>query len=190
MENLKNAAKFQQNQLKKNKKTILALIISAILLISVTVILVSRSWFNTEEPLDTQVQKALQYMLEDAMSVGDESDELLTKTEERSGYKVISCTETETGVVATFLVYAPDLYTVAKDIDENYTFDTEEELQNAVVEAIGKAEIVEQKITIEFVKADNGYEPLLTMEFIDAYYGGILKLYNEKITEKNQKEAE
>ena len=187
---MKNEKTKTKLQLKMNKKTILALIASAFLLIVLTVILVSCNWFNKETPIDVQVHNALQEVLDVAMSGDEEPEGLLVESEARSGFKVLSCTETDAGVIVTFLVHAPDLYTVAKDIDENYTFETEEELKSALIDAIGKAQIVEQEVTIEFEKTDDGYEPILSIEFIDAYYGGILKLYNEKLTEKNQEEAE
>lgn len=186
MENAKNETKFQ---FKMNKKNIVVLIASAILLITTTVILVSCDWFNTEAPIDVQVQNALQEVLTAAMSGDEEPEGLLVESESRSGFKVLSCTETDTGVIVTFLVHAPDLYTVAKDIDENYTFETEEELQNAVIDAISKAEIIEQEVTIEFIKTGDGYEPILTTEFIDAYYGGVLRMLNEALNNMGE-EAE
>ena len=82
------------------------------------------------------------------------------------------------------------MYTVAKNIDENYTFETEEELKNAIIDSIGKAQIVEQEITMEFIKTEAGYEPVITMEFIDAYYGGVIKLLDEKLAELNEEVAE
>lgn len=181
MEKQKNETKFQ---LKMNKKTIIAMVASAILLISVTVILVSCDWFNTEEPIDVQVEKALQEVLNVAMSGDENSDGLLTETESRNGFEVLSCEKTDIGVSVTIKVYSPDLYTVAKEIDENYTFETKEELKVVLVEAINKAQIVEQVVTIEFEKTEDGYRPLLTEEFFDAYYGGVLKLLSEMMAEQ------
>ena len=173
--------------------------IIAVLAIVVVAVIVGapyiKEWwanFNAkdEKPVEEQAKEALESVMDSAILADEEPDELLVATESRSGYEVLSYSETDTGVIVTFLVHAPDLYTVTKDIDENYTFEAEEELKNALIDAIGKAEIVEQEVTIEFEKTDDGYEPILSIEFIDAYYGGILKLYNEKLTEKNQKEAE
>ena len=151
-------------------------------------------WFNKDEPaeakVEVQVQNALQNVLDAAISADENPDALLTESESRSGFEVLSCTETNTGAIVTFLVHAPDLYTVAKNIDENYTFETEEELRAALIDAVNKAQVVNKEVTIEFEKTDDGYEPILSIEFIDAYYGGILKLYNEKLTTQNQKEAE
>lgn len=181
MEKQKNETKFQ---LKMNKKTIVVLIASALLLITTTIILVSCDWFNTEEPIEVQVEKALQEVLNVAMSGDENSDGLLTETESRNGFEVLSCEKTDIGVSVKIKVFAPDLYTIAKEIDANYIFDTKEELKNAVMEAIKKAPIIEQEVTIEFEKTEDGYIPLLTEEFFDAYYGGVLKLLSELITEQ------
>ena len=181
MEKQKNETKFK---LKMNKKTIIALIASAFLLITTTIILVSCDWFNTEEPIEVQVEKALQEVLDVAMSGDENSDGLLTETESRNGFEVLSCEKTDIGVSVTIKVYSPDLYTVAKEIDANYTFETKEELKVVLVEAINKAQIVEQVVTIEFEKTEDGYMPLLTEEFFNAYYGGVLKLLSEMMAEQ------
>ena len=138
------------------------------------------------QPIEVKAQHALQTILNASTAEGEEPDELLTQAESRSGFEVVSCTETETGAVATIRVYAPNLYAVAKEIDENNQFESEEELRQAVIEAVGKAEIVEQEIPLEYVMTENGLEPVLSMEFIDAYYGGIFKLLEDalKTTDK------
>lgn len=139
---------------------------------------------DKDEPFDIQIEKVLDNVMKEVMSEDAEPDELLVATESRSGYEVLSCTKTDIGVSVTLLVYAPDLYTVAKEIDENYVFETKEELRATLIEAIGKAPIVEQEITIEFEETEDGYIPLLTEEFFDAYYGGILKLLAEMMVEQ------
>ena len=165
----------------------------ALILILIGVITLGSCSFkgcDKEEPIDVQVEKALQEVLDVAMSEEGEPDELLVVTESRSGYEVLSYSETETGVLVTFLVYAPDLYTVTKQIDENYVFETDEELKKAVVEAVETAQIVEKEVTIEFRKTENGYEPILTMELIDAYYGGVIKLLDEALSKLDEEEAQ
>ena len=39
---------------------------------------------------------------------------------------------------------------------------------------------------MEFQATENGYEPILTMEFFDAYYGGVLKLLDEALSKNNE----
>ena len=63
-------------------------------------------------------------------------------------------------------------------------------MRQAVIEAIGKAEIVEQEIPIEYVMTENGLEPVLSIEFIDAYYGGIFKLLAESFNKENEEVTE
>ena len=43
------------------------------------------------------------------------------------------------------------------------------------------ATLVEKQVTMEYVLTDEGYEPVLTAEFLDAYYGGIYQLRDEAI---------
>ena len=186
---MEHAKKKTNLKLKMNKKTILALISSAFLLIAATVILVSCDWFNTEEPIDVQVHNALQEVLNVALSGDENTDGFLTETESRNGFEVLSCEETDIGVSVTVKVYSPDLYAVAKEIDEHYIFETEEELQNAIIEGIGKAQIIEQEITMEFIKTEAGYEPVITMEFIDAYYGGVIKLIDDALSKMEAEET-
>ena len=171
----------------KKRKSLLIIIILSAILIAATAILVGCS---KEEPIETQVYNALQDVLNEAMADDGEADALLTETESKNGYRIVSVNENDTGVVVTFVVYAPDLYTVAKEIDENNTYETEEELRAAVLEAVSRAEIVEQEVTIEFIKTDNGYEPILTEEFFDAYYGGVLKLLDEAFNKKLEEEVQ
>lgn len=144
----------------------------------------------SNQPIKVQAQNSLQTILDASVEEDEEPDELLTQAESRSGFEVLSCEETETGAVATIRVYAPNLYAIAKELDENNTFDSEEELRQAVIEAVGKAEIVEQEIPLQYVMTENGLEPVLSMEFIDAYYGGIFKLLAETLNKKNDEVAE
>ena len=187
------------------RKTHWLILATITILVVTTFVLVGCSFFNKDEPIEdqlpedivseiedieTQVQGSLQDVLNAAMSGDAESNELLSETEYRNGFKVLSYSETETGVLVTLLVYSPDLYTVAKEIDENYVFETEEELEAAVIEAVGKAEIIEQEIEVEFIKAGDGYEPVLTMEFFDAYFGGAFKLLDDALAEMNEEATE
>ena len=167
--------------------------------------LVGCSFFNKDEPVEdqlpedivsdiediqTELQGSLQDVLNSAMSGDTEPNELLSETEYRNGFEVLSHSETETGVLVTFRVYSPDLYTVAKELDENYKFETEDELRVAVLNAIAEAEIIEKEVTIEFAETDKGYAPVLTMDFIDAYYGGVIRLFEESFVDVNKEAAE
>lgn len=179
------------------KISLKALIAIAIIGVVVGIIIATphiRDWWNSENPKDEkpveeQAKEALQSVIDSSDLVEEEADELLIATESRSGYDVLSYTETDTGALVTFLVYAPDLYTVVKDIDENHTFETDEELRQALIDATKEAPIVEREVTLEFSLVDGEYIPLLNFEFFDAYYGGIFKLLNESRGDMNEEEA-
>ena len=166
-------------------------IIAAIALIGAPYI---KDWLaNTnakdEKTVEEQAKEALESVMNSTDLADEEPDELLVATESRSGYEVLSYSETDTGALVTFLVYAPDLYTVVKDIDENHSFETDEELRNALINATKEAPLVEREVTLEFSLVDGEYIPLLNFEFFDAYYGGIFKLLNESRGDMNEEEA-
>lgn len=182
---------------KFKRKTACVIVAAVTTLVVAAFVLVGCSLFNKDEPIEeqipdieTQVQKSLKDVFDSVISGDTEPNELLAETEYRNGFEVLSYSETETGVLVRFRVYSPDLYTVAKEIDENIVFDTEEELRAAVIDAVSKAEIIEQEIEVEFIKTDEGYEPVLTMEFFDAYYGGILKLLDDALAKMKEDTAE
>ena len=166
-------------------------IIGIIAAIAIVGALCIKEWLaNTNErPVEEQAKEALESVMGSAVLADEEPDELLVATESRSGYEVLSYSETDTGVLVTFLVYAPDLYTVVKDIDENHAFETDEELRQALIDATKEAPLVEREVTLEFSLVDGEYIPLLNFEFFDAYYGGIFKLLNESRGDVNEEEA-
>ena len=186
MKQVKNSTVVKQ---KLPQKTFFVLIAMAIVLIATIAIFIGCTNFSADEPIEVQLEKALQTVLDVAMSGEENTETFLFESESRTSFEVLSYAETDNGVLVTCLVHAPDLYTIVKEIDENYTFETDAELNDALVTAIGNAQIIDREVTIEFKKNDDGYEPLLNIEFIDAYYGGILKLYNETLT-KQQTEVE
>ena len=181
---------------KIKRKTVWMILSAITILVLAASVLVGCSYFNKDEPIEdqlpedilseikgmeTQLQGSLQDVLDVAMSGDAEPNELLSETEYRNGFKVLSHSETETGVLVTFLVHAPDLYTVVKEIDENNVFENDDELRIALIDAVKKAPIVEQEVTIEFALVDGEYIPMLNYEFFDAYFGGIFKLLNESL---------
>ena len=185
----------------KNKgKWIIISITVAILIMALSVLLIclllrdnepdnsheAEASVSVSEPIQSAIQKKLDFAL------GDEAtqDEILIQIEEKNSFTVVSCEEGESGGVVTLHVYAPNLYEIAKSIDEDKQYTNEAELRNAVTDAIRNAEIVERELNIEFKSIESGYEPILTMEFIDAYYGGIFKLLSERLAENQAQEAE
>lgn len=131
---------------------------------------------GAKEALDN-ILSVLEEEPEDAT---EEIPDFLVETEERNGYEILSFEETETGAIATLRVYAPDLYGIAKELDQT-TYTDEAELLAAINAAVKDAELVEKQITLEFEKTDDGYVPIITSEFLDALYGGVFRLYDDLI---------
>ena len=183
--------------MKNKSKLIKIAIATAVLVVAVSVLLICLLRRGNEQDNSQEgevsareaIQSAIQAKLDFAQ--GDDEavqDKIFVQIESKNGFEVVSFTEEEAGGVATLRVYAPNLYEVARSIDEGNQYSNDEELENAIIEAISNAEIVEKELTVEFKATDDGYEPILTMEFVDAYYGGIFKLLNERLAENQAKE--
>ena len=112
---------------------------------------------------------------------GAETPEFLRTIESRNGYEILSFEKTQTGAVATMRVFAPDVYTVAQKLDSSNTYTDANALMDELDYALKIAPIVEKQVMIEYFITDEGYTPVLTAEFLDAYYGGIYQLRDEKI---------
>lgn len=112
---------------------------------------------------------------------GAETPEFLRTIESRNGYEILSFEKTQTGAVATMRVFAPDVYTVAQKLDSCNTYTDANALMDELDDALKIVPIVEKQVMIEYFLTDEGYTPVLTAEFLDAYYGGIYQLRDEKI---------
>lgn len=145
---------------------------------------------NDHQPVDSpskQAESALDAVLAAPISEveteGEETPAFLSEMEDQNGYEILSFEETDDGAVATLKVYAPDLYSVAKQLDSELSYETEEEMLAAIDLAIKNAPTVERQVELNFEKTDEGYQPILTDEFLDVYYGGVFRLYKEMLTE-------
>ncbi|MBE6961614.1 MAG: hypothetical protein E7445_04075 [Ruminococcaceae bacterium] len=110
-----------------------------------------------------------------------ETPAFLYSIESRNGYEILSFKKTQTGAVATMRVFAPDVYGVAKNLDSSNTYIDANTLMDALDSALKTAPIVEKQVVVEYILTDEGYAPILTAEFLDAYYGGIYQLRDEVI---------
>lgn len=111
-----------------------------------------------------------------------EAEDYLLAMESRSGFEVLSATELdEERAEARVRVFAPDLYSVVHALaDKVYT--SEEDMDRDVKEGVESAEILETELVLEFYPDDTGaWTPDLTEEFLDSYYGGLLRLRHEFI---------
>lgn len=119
----------------------------------------------------------------DVNTEGIETPAFLSSIESRNGYEILSFEKAQDGAVATMRVYAPDVYSVAKDLDSAHTYTSEDALMNALDNALRNASIVEKQVVIDYALTEEGYVPILTVEFLDAYYGGIYQLRDEIIAD-------
>ena len=110
-----------------------------------------------------------------------ETPVFLYSIESRNGYEILSFVKTKAGAVATLRVFAPDVYGIAKNLDANSVYSDSNALADALDNALKTAPIVEKQVIIEYILTEEGYEPILTVEFLDAYYGGIYQLRDEAI---------
>lgn len=81
-------------------------------------------------------------------------------------------------------VYAPDVYNLAKELDAQGSAVNPDAMQAVLVEAVQNAPIVKNEVQLLFVLTDNGYKPILTGEFMDAYYGGVIRLLEEMVNQR------
>lgn len=114
---------------------------------------------------------------------GIETPAFLYSIESRNGYELLSFEKTNGGAVATMRVFAPDVYSVAKDLDSSNTYTNADILMNQLDSALRTAPLVEKQVVVEYILTKEGYVPVLTVEFLDAYYGGIYQLRDEMIAD-------
>lgn len=108
----------------------------------------------------------------------EEKPTYLEKVEELQSYKILSAEQDGDIINATVLVSAPDLYTIAKNLEVEGEL-TEEKINAALVEALKTATPVETEVKLIYQKINGVWEAALTEEFADAYTGGLLRLCEE-----------
>ncbi len=107
----------------------------------------------------------------------DNTPELIHQVEEKNGYELISLKENDHYLVGNFRVFAPDLYSVAKNVDK--TNPDSADLEETILNELSSAPVVEKEVSLIFERTEDGLSPILTSDFIDAYYGGAYRLYQE-----------
>lgn len=140
----------------------------------------ANSEFSAESAANV-LDEVLEAPILEVNTEGIETPAFLYSIESRNGYEILSFEKTETGAVATIRVFAPDVYGVAKNLDSSHTYTDANILMDALNNALKTAPIVEKQVVIEYILTDEGYAPILTAEFLDAYYGGIYHLRDEAI---------
>lgn len=133
------------------------------------------------ESAENVLEQVLEAPILEVDTEGIETPAFLYSIESRNGYEILSFEKTQTGAVATMRVFAPDVYGVAKNLDSSNTYTDANALMDTLDNSIKTAPIVEKQVVVEYILTDQGYAPILTAEFLDAYYGGIYRLRDEVI---------
>lgn len=124
--------------------------------------------------------RTLQESLELEMLMGqaEEKTAYLQVLDEMNSYEVLDFTQEEGLVYARVKVTAPDMYHVAKEMEE-IVFASEEDANTVAIACMEAAELLETELTVIFYADGGTWEPMLTEEFVDAYYGGLLTYREE-----------
>lgn len=135
-----------------------------------------------EAPGDSLLESALEACLQEAVSETDPA--FLTAMEERNSFEVLSVTESGDGTVkADLRVSAPDLLAAVAAVEGKMTgTETQEQILAAMDEAVRSAELAESRVTLTFTYTDGRWAPVLTDDFLDAYYGGVFQLRSQYLS--------
>lgn len=152
-----------------------------VLLASVIAILLMMSVFTgcKKQITEFQLQEGFSLAIDAVAATVDDPTGLIKEFEERSAFTLQSYEETDGGVIATYLVNAPDMTEIAKRA-ENGEFEDVEALKAAVLAELETAGTVETEVTVEFEKNGPLYTPVLTEAFLNAYFGGAFDAVAEK----------
>lgn len=169
--------------MKKNAKLIWIGAICAVVLVIGILVLVLCMEQDSDPKITMTKDQALQ-QLNTALAAADSSPDegapaFLEELDNRNGYEILNLTEQEQTYVVTVRVYAPDVYSVAHKLDAEEGDFTAEELADRILTEMKTCAIAEKEVQIEYHLQDEQYVPVLTEEFVDAYYGGVLQLYEE-----------
>ena len=126
---------------------------------------------EAEEILGNRLQAA-------QLSEDEQAPAYVTMTEEKSSYEITSFVENGDLADALLLVRAPDLYSLLKEIEAREGL-TDEEKMAALEQELPNAGMLETEVAMQFQLVNGQWQPILTSEFMDAYYGGILRLRAE-----------
>ena len=168
---------------RKTKRTVLIILICTVAVAGAVLGAVAFSKAAVEKRVISSLERTLS-----APSADDEegeTPEIIHKTEEKNGYELLEKKRQGDEIVCTFRVYSPDLYSLAKAADK-ITSD-KDEAEKIVLSEFDKTPIVEKEVKLSFAEGEGGIEPIMTAEFLDAYYGGIYRLYKEAVQSAAEK---
>ena len=138
---------------------------------------------DTPQDEDVLDLETLQQIMDDTMAEAQKeahgTPEYLQEMDRRTTVEVLEFEEAEDDyVIAQVLVSAPDLYNVVKDLEDE-KFTSEEEVDEALTEGVRDADLIETQLEIEFYLEEDVWTPVLTEEFADACYGGLMTYRQE-----------
>lgn len=162
-------------KLSKKMIIIIAVAVIAVAAVIAVIIIVTSPKKASKEILESSVNECIEFV-----NLPDEQvPNYIEVLEERARVTVKKFVSDGDTATATVTVTAPDLYTTVMELNsrEDVTVD---EIDSLLSEMLAKAEMLETELTLEFYRDEDGeWQPFLTEEFLDAYYGGAIRLRDE-----------
>jgi len=154
-----------------------------ILLVCLCLLLCGCKKNDTSQEEDVLTLEMLQQIMDSTMAEAQADAEgtpdYLLEMDQRTTVEVTDFEEVEDGyAIAQVTITAPDLYSVVKDLEDD-RFSSEEEVDEALTEGVENADLLETELEIEFRLEDGVWTPVLTEEFADACYGGLMTYRQE-----------
>ncbi|MGM9635370.1 MAG: hypothetical protein ACI3YE_04375 [Candidatus Avispirillum sp.] len=176
------------------KRTKLFLLIGVVVAIAATGLIVflilHNARMNKDDPkivLQQSIDNSLAIPYE--LTQDENTPEYITTIERMSKYEILEINQSDGITIAKVKVSAPDLYSVALGMETEVDGMGEDEIMASVNTALKDAPVLEIETELLFEEIDGEYRPILTSEFLDAYYGGVLRL-KEKVFADYMQEAE
>lgn len=175
--------------MKKKKKVIwIVSIVAFLLCIGLTILIVSLTKQGQQENIRTILAESLSDTLRAAEETvdGESTPAFIIRLESMSSYEILNITMAEDNITTTLKVSSPDLYGIVKKLEESRQTVSREEAFELVDSLLSNSTITEKKVPLSFEMIDGRYVPILTSEFLDAYYGGVFRLQQELILNQKQ----
>ena len=115
----------------------------------------------------------------------EEVPTFLEKLEKLQSFTVLSVKTEENGLIETVLsVSAPDLAWVMEKVEKAEAA-TEDEMNAVLEKAVAEAPLRSEEVNVTFAKEDDKWHPIMTDEFFNACYGGIIDLREDMLGGEN-----
>lgn len=112
---------------------------------------------------------------------GEKEPDFISFMEGKSSYEIISMDKDGELITAKVKVKSLDLYTVIKNFDGQGQNMSGSEMDRLIIEELKSAQMLETEHELQFELVNGKYQPVLTESFLDAYYGGIIRLRQEQL---------